>query len=146
MSFISFLKKAGTIIADVAETYIGLEPALKQNLPTAAGAPLDKLDLIFNNVLAIEGAFAAAYPTGQTGPQKLVASASLIGPIISSVEAISGKQIGDAAAYTKAVQTITGGIADLMNSLKGSADNSTAAAALSAPAASVTAAAPALSK
>lgn len=137
MGFISFLKKAGQILANIAAVEVGVEPIFKAALPAAAGATVDKLDLIFKSVVATEGQFAAAFPAGQTGPQKLLAAASLVGPILGTVDTITGKPIANEAAYVKAVQTITGGIADLMNSLQAKADNSTAGAAIPAPAAAI---------
>ena len=137
MSFVSFLKKAGQILANVAAVEAGIEPIFKAALPAAQGAVLDKADLIFKSVVATEGQFAAAFPAGQTGAQKLLAAAALVGPVLATVDTIRGRPIADEAAYTKAIQTITGGIADLMNSLKPTADNATAGAALTAPATAV---------
>jgi len=144
MSFLSFLKKTGQILADVASVYAIGEPLFKNVLGSQVSpgvvAGADKLNLIFQSVLATEGQFAAAFPTGQTGPQKLVAAASLVGPVLSTVDVIRGKQIADEAAYIKAVQAITGGIADLMNSLKAETNASTAAGAIPAPAAAISSA------
>jgi hypothetical protein len=81
----------------------------------------------------VEGAFAAAFPSQQTGPQKVVAAASLIGPILSSVDAITGKPIQNEAAYVKAVQVIAGGVADLLNSLGDKPSTATVAASVVAP-------------
>lgn len=135
--FVSFLKKAGMILANIAAVEAGIEPIFKAALPAAAGATVDKLDLIFKSVVATEGQFAAAFPSGQNGPQKLLAASSLVGPILGTVDTITGKPIADEAAYVKAVQTITGGIADLMNSLQAKADNTTAGGAIPAPAAAI---------
>jgi hypothetical protein len=137
MGFLSFLKRAGQILANVAAVEAGLEPIFKAALPASAGATVDKLDLIFKSIVATEGQFAAAFPAGQTGPQKLLAAASLVAPVLSTVDTIRGKPIADEAAYTKAIQTITGGIADLMNALKPNVDNSTAGSAIPAPAAAI---------
>ncbi len=137
MSFISFLKNAGKILANIAAVEAGIEPIFKAALPASAGATIDKLDLIFKSVVATEGQFAAAFPTGQTGPQKLLAAASLVGPVLSTVDTISGKPIADEAALTKAIQTITGGVADYMNALQAKSNAATAASAIPAPAAAI---------
>ena len=137
MSFVSFLKKAGQILANVAAVEAGIEPIFKASLPTSAQTTVDKLDLIFKSIVATEGQFAAAFPGGQTGSQKLLAAASLVAPVLSTVDTIRGKPIADEAAYIKAVQTITAGIADLMNALKPAVDSSTAGAALTAPATAI---------
>jgi len=144
MSFVSFLKRAGQILANVAAVEAGLEPVFKQSLPTGAQPTVDKLDLIFKSIVATEGQFAAAFPAGATGPQKLVAAASLVGPVLSTVDTIRGKPIADEAAYTKAVQTITGGVADLLNALKPNASNADAGGAITAPATAVSTPAPAV--
>lgn len=138
MSFVSFLKKAGQILANVGAAEAGLEPIFKASLPASAGSFIDKADLLFKSVVATEGQFAAAFPAGQTGAQKLLAAASLVGPILGTVDTIRGKPIQDEAAYAKAIQTITGGIADLMNSLKPNADNATAGSVVTAPATAIT--------
>ena len=117
MSFVSFLKKAGTVLANVAAVEAGLEPIFKATMPVSAGSTIDKLDLIFKQVVSVEGSFAAAFPGQQTGPQKVLAAASLIGPVIQSIDTITGKSIANEATYTKAVQGIAGAIADLLNSI-----------------------------
>jgi hypothetical protein len=137
MNFVSFLKKAGQILANVAAAEAGIEPIFKAAMPTSAGSAIDKVDLIFKSVVATEGQFAAAYPQGGNGAQKLLAASSLVGPILATVDTIRGKPIADEAAYTKAIQTITGGVADLMNSLKPTSDNTTAGGALTAPATAI---------
>lgn len=137
MSFTSFLKKAGQILANVAAVEAGLEPIFKAALPVSAGATIDKADLMFKSVIATEGQFAAAFPAGQTGAQKLLAASSLVGPVLATIDTIRGRPIADEAAYTKAIQTITSGIADLMNALKPNADNATAGSALTAPATAI---------
>jgi hypothetical protein len=138
MSFLSFLKSAGKILANVGAMEAGLEPIFKASLPASAGATIDKLDLIFKSVVATEGQFAAAFPGGQNGPQKLLAASTLVGPILSTVSTIDGKPIANQDAYIKAIQTITGGIADLMNSLQPKANTTTAASSIPAPAAAIT--------
>lgn len=138
MSFISFLKKAGQILANVAAVEAGVEPIFKAAAPTGSTAAntIDKLDLIFKSVVATEGQFAAAFPGQQTGGQKLLAAASLIGPVLSTVDTISGKSIANEAAYVAAVQKITAGVADLMNAYKGG-DATDAGGAITAPAAAI---------
>jgi len=130
MGFVSFLKKAGQILANVASVEAGLEPIFKGALPASAGPTVDKLDLIFKQVVAVEGAFAAAFPTGQTGAQKLIAAASLVAPVLQSVDSIRGKSIANEAAYSKAIQTIAGGVADLMNSINAQPSNTVVAGAV----------------
>lgn len=138
MSFVSFLKKAGQILANVAAVEAGVEPIFKAAAPASVGAVIDKLDTVFKSVVATEGQFAAAFPGQQTGPAKLLAAASLIGPLLSTVDTIRGKQIANEAAYVAAVQKITAGVADLLNAYKGG-DSADAGGAIPAPAAAVSA-------
>lgn len=137
MGFVSFLKKAGQILANIAAVEAGIEPIFKAALPAAQGVALDKLDLIFKSVIATEGQFAAAFPDGQMGPQKLLAAASLVGPVLTTVSTIDGKPIADQAALVAAIQKITGGVADLLNAYQAKADSTTAGAAIPAPAAAI---------
>ena len=127
MSFISFLKKAGQILANVAAVEAGLEPIFKQTLPASAQGTIDKLDLIFKQVVGVEGAFEAAFPGQQTGAQKVLAAASLLGPVLQSVDTIRGTSIGNEAALTAAVQKIAGGIADYLNARNANPSNATVA-------------------
>jgi hypothetical protein len=137
MGFLSFLKRAGQILANVAAAEAGLEPIFKAALPASAGATVDKLDLIFKSVVATEGQFAAAFPAGQTGPQKLLAASALVGPILSTVDTIKGQPIANEAAYLKAVQAFAAAAADLMNALKPSNNSTMPAASIPAPAAAI---------
>lgn len=136
MSFISFLKKAGQILGNIAAVEAGVEPIFKAAVPSAAGA-LDKFDTAFKSVVAVEGMFAAAYPGQQTGPQKLQAAASLVAPILASLDAIAGTHTQDSALKQKAILEITGGIADYINALGGGNVDKVAASALPAPAVAV---------
>lgn len=138
MSFVSFLKKAGQIIANVAAVEAGVAPIFKAAAPAGSTVAndIDKVDLIFKSVVATEGQFAAAFPGQQTGAAKLLAAASLVGPILSSVDTIRGQSIANEAAYVAAIQKITSGVADLLNAYKGGSTE-VASAALTAPATAI---------
>jgi hypothetical protein len=135
--FVSFLEKAGKILANVAAMEAGIEPLFRSAVPQSAQPYVDKADLIFRSVVATEGQFTAAFPGQQTGPQKLLAASSLVGPVLASIDTIRGKPIADEAAYTKAVQDITSAVANLLNSLKPTADATTGSVAVPAPAQAV---------
>jgi len=137
MSFVSFLKKAGTILANVAAVEAGLEPIFKASMPASAAPIIDKADLMFRSIVATEGQFESAFPGQQTGPQKLLAASSLVGPVLATIDTVRGKPIADEAALTKAIQMITAGMANYMNALKPTADTTTAGGALTAPATAV---------
>lgn len=137
MSFVSFLKKAGQILANVGAVEAGLEPIFKSISTPAVGAQLDKLDLIFKSVVATEGQFTNAFPGQQTGASKLLAASTLVGPVLATVDTIRGKPIANEAAYIAAIQKITGGLADLLNAIQPKASPADAAATLTAPATAV---------
>lgn len=137
MSFVSFLKKAGQVLANVAAVEAGVEPIFKAALPTAAGTVLDKFDTAFKSVVAVEGMFAAAYPGQQTGPQKIIAASTLIAPILASIDAIAGTHTVDSAAEQKAILEITGGIADYINARSGGNVAVSAGGSVPAPAIAV---------
>lgn len=137
MSFVSFLKSAGKILANVAAAEAGIEPFFKAALPASAGAAIDKLDTIFKSVVATEGMFTSAFPDQQTGPQKLVAASTLIAPILASVDMIAGTHVADSAAEQAAIAKITSGFADYVNARTGGNPQSTAGAAIPAPAAAI---------
>jgi hypothetical protein len=137
MGFLSFLKKAGQVLANVAAEEAGLEPIFKKLLPAAAGPVLDKLDLAFKNIVATEGMFTKAFPGQQTGPQKLTAATTLIEPLLASVDTLVGTHIVDGPASAAAVLKITSGLADYINARSGGDSTGTSVAALPAPAASI---------
>lgn len=139
MSFVSFLKKAGQVLANIGAIEAGIAPIFKAAVPegSAVANGIDKLDLLFKSVVATEGQFATAFPGQQTGPQKLLAASSLVGPILATVETIAGKNIANEAAYIAAIQEITKGVADLMNAINPHNAEDVAASSVSAPAASV---------
>lgn len=137
MSFVSFLKKAGQVLGNIAAVEAGVEPIFKSVLPASAGTALDKLDTAFKSVVAVEGMFAAAYPGQQTGPQKLQAAASLVAPILASLDTIAGTHTVDSAAKQTAILEITKGIADYINALGGGNVSTAAGSAIPAPAIAV---------
>jgi len=118
MSFVSVLKRIGTVLANVASIEAIGVPIIKQLAPQTS-ATVDKLDLIFKNIYGVEGMFAAAYPGQQTGPEKLLAASTLIAPILASVDSIAGTHTEDTAAKQAAIAKIVGGFADYVNALTG---------------------------
>ena len=120
MSFVSFLKSFGMILAKIALAEAGIVQGVKAADPAVAPT-VDKLDAIFQNILATEGMFAAAYPGQQTGAQKLAAAGTLVTPILNSVQLISGKKIANAAQYAQGANAVINGIVAMLNSVEGSA-------------------------
>jgi hypothetical protein len=121
----NWLKKFGQIALKVGAAYLGFEPLAASLLGASApqnktvGTVVNDLTKIGQAVTTVETVFAAiSDPTAKTGSQKLTAASALVSQIVQSSEMISGKKIKDEAAFTAAVQKITGGVADLLNSLE----------------------------
>lgn len=132
MGFVSFLKQAGIILGKLALAEAGIVQGVKAADPAAAPT-VDKLDTIFQSIVATEGQFAAAFPGQQTGPQKLLAAGTLITPVLNEVSLISGKKIGDIAGYQAGVTLVMNGIVKILNSVEGT--GGVTAATIAAPAA-----------
>lgn len=113
----SFLKKFGQVLLKVTQILTGFGPILSQTVPQSAPV-VDKLDQIVNIVMTIEGAAAGAVSAGATltGAQKLAAAAPFTAQIVRGIEALTGKNPKDEAKFEAAVNTITSGVADLLNS------------------------------
>jgi len=115
----SFLKKLGTVIAQVGALAIGIGPLVSPML----GSKGDKvggdvatiandLTLIAQVVVQIETALQ-----GQTGADKRKAAIALIGPIIKTSQIVSGKKIADAALLETGIGQITDGVVAVLNSI-----------------------------
>jgi hypothetical protein len=119
----SFLKSFGTILARIIGVVAGvsgvINPLLDQHAQTVATNVQDKATQILQAVMNVEASFAAVWPTTQNGAQKLQAATALVGPILAQVDQISGRKIANEANWVAAVKTITGGVADLLNSYEG---------------------------
>lgn len=119
MGFVSFLKQFGLILGKVALAEAGIVQGVKAAAP-ALSPDVDKLDTIFQSVLATEGQFAAAFPAQQTGPQKLLAAGTLVTPILNEVSVLTGKKITNAAGYQAGITAVLNGIVGMLNSVEGS--------------------------
>lgn len=137
--FVSFLKKAGQIIANFGAAEAGLEPIFKAILPAKDGVYIDKLDTIMKSIIATDGMFEAAFPGQQTGPDKLKAAATLVAPLLASLDSLAGTHTVDSVAKQAAILKITSGFADYINALDGGNLPTAAAGAIPAPAAAISA-------
>jgi len=119
----SFLKSFGTILARIIGVIAGvsgvINPLLDQHVQTVATNVEDKATQILQAVMNVEASFAAAWPNTQTGVQKLQAATALVGPILAQIDQIRGRKIANEAKWVASVKTITGGVADLLNSYEG---------------------------
>lgn len=113
----TFLKKLGQILASIAGVAAGVGPIIGPFLgsgkaASAVNTGINDLTAIGSVVLEIETALQ-----GQAGTAKLAAAIPLVGNIIKTSELVVGKKVADEAKFTIAIQEITQGMVDLLNSI-----------------------------
>jgi hypothetical protein len=121
----SFLKAFGSIGLRVLGVATGLEPEVEAFMGGVAGSRIqatattaaDTFNGIATAVLNQETAFSAAYGNAQTGPQKATAVAAIITPdVVAAIDKMTGNaKIADAQGTQKAILTLVGAVADLLN-------------------------------
>lgn len=112
----TFLKKLGQVLAKAVSIFLGVEPLVA---PYIGGAAPKAVNVV-NDLTAIGQVVVQAEAIIQgsgTGAMKLSAATPLVASIIKTSQMLDGKKIKDEAAFTKACQEITSGVADLLNSL-----------------------------
>jgi len=117
----SFLSKFGKVLVKVIGVVVGVGPFIGAAIPgerddRLIGKVKDTLQEVADLVLITEGMFAGV--AGATGLQKLDAASPFVAQIIQRAEFMSGKEIMDEDKFAASIKTITGGFADLLNSLK----------------------------
>jgi hypothetical protein len=115
---LTFLKKLGQIIVNVAGVATGIGPILRPFLGSAKAqsgvvTAVNDLSQIAQLVVTIE----AAFPAAGSGAQKLQALVPLVANVIKTSELVSGKQVADNALFTKGVTEIAQGTVDVLNSI-----------------------------
>lgn len=113
----TFLKKLGTILANVAGVAIGIGPIIQPFLGSGKVSQVvqtgtNDLNAVAQVVLMIETAMQ-----GQPGTAKLAAVIPLVGNIIKTSELVSGKKIANEALFTQAIQEYAQATVDLLNSI-----------------------------
>ena len=116
----TFLKKLGTILLNVAGIATGVGPIIMPFLGSGKAAQVEgkvvnDLTSIGSLIVQIETAFAAV--PGSTGAQKLQAAIPLVANVIKTSEMVSGKKIANEALFTQAVTEYTQATVDLLNSI-----------------------------
>ncbi|KKL90687.1 hypothetical protein LCGC14_1902210 [marine sediment metagenome] len=116
-----FLKKFGVLLVKVIGVVTGFGPLLGAAIPgekddRLIGKVKDTLQEVADLVLITEGMFAGI--AGATGLEKLNAASPFVAQIIQRAEFMVDKEIMDEDKFAEAIRTITGGFADLLNSLK----------------------------
>jgi hypothetical protein len=113
---VTFLKKLGSIIINVAGIAVGVGPLIAPFEGSAKGViakGVNDLTAIAQLVVIIE----AAFPASGTGPAKLQALVPLVANIIKTSEVVSGKQIANEALFTQGATEVAQGIVDILNSI-----------------------------
>ena len=117
----SLLKKFGKVLLNVVGVVTGVGPLIANAIPgnkddEAIARVQDTLKQVADLVLITEGMFAGIQ--GATGLQKLSAASPFVAQIIQRAEFMADKEIMDEQKFAAAIDTITSGMADLLNSLK----------------------------
>jgi hypothetical protein len=115
----SFLKKLGLILVNVATTAAGIGPILAPLLGNKAGAVAGAVGVVANDLTAI-GTVVVQIETalhGKAGADKLAAAVALVGPIIRTSQLVTGKKIADEALLQKGIAEVTQGVVDILNSI-----------------------------
>lgn len=140
MSFVSFLKQFGLDVLKGVQILEGIAP-VAVTAAQAAGAistttagKVDTMTQMLAAALDVEQSFASAFgPTNPTGAAKFAALVPKVQQIVLDGETIAGKQVGDPALFTKAMQEYTQASVDLANSLKGNVQTNGSVGAPSVP-------------
>ena len=118
----TWLKKFGLAVLKIGQVFLGIEPLAAGIVGAAAPGNtsiVNDLTRIGQAVTTVEAVFAAVSdPAAKTGADKLKAASALTMQILETSQMIAGKKIKNEAAFAAAAQTITGGVADLLNALE----------------------------
>lgn len=112
----TFLKKLGAILANVAGIAVGIGPIIKPFLGSAASAVdtgVNDLTQISQIVTMVE----AVVQTPGSGAAKLAAATPLVLQIMKTSQAFSGKKIANEALAEKGAADVVTGIVEFMNAI-----------------------------
>lgn len=117
---LTFLKKLGTMIVNIAGIATGLGPLIQPFLGSGKAGKVTEtavndLTQIAQLVVVIESAFGAV--SGTTGAQKLQALVPLVANVIKTSEVVSGKTIANNDLFIKGSTEVAQGIVDVLNSI-----------------------------
>lgn len=115
----SFLKKLGSIVAQIGAMALGIGPLVSPLFGSKGDQVGGQIQTIANDftliaqvVVQIEAALQ-----GKSGAEKREAAIRLIGPIIRTSQIVSGKKIADAALLETGIGQITDGMVAVLNSI-----------------------------
>lgn len=115
---ITFLKKLGSILVNVAGVAAGVGPLITPFL--GSGAAKEAVSKGVNDLTAIAQLaviIEAAFPLPGQGVAKYQALVPLVANVLKTSELVTGKQIADEALFTKGAGEVAQGIVDVLNSI-----------------------------
>lgn len=118
--FVSFLKKAGTLLVNTVSVVELGYPVLGRLLPAKVQGVASEIvtDLEhFSGVVTSVEAVAAAIPSGLTGEQKFAAALPGITRAVAQSSIVAGKKVADQALFQKACSEYAQATVDMLNSL-----------------------------
>jgi hypothetical protein len=120
MSVLTFLKKAGQDIVQIAGIALGFVPLAQAASPNNAGLigkVASELDQLKSLIIQVE-AFGAALPAGMDGATKLKVATPMVAQLVLRSDMMLGHEIQDQALFTNGAEQIASGVANVLNSLK----------------------------
>lgn len=135
-SFVTFLSKLGTFLAEGVAVITGIEPLVAPLFGSKATTVLTDVNKGVNDLTSIGTVVIQAEALIQgkgTGPQKLAAAAPLVANIVKTSELISGHQVANNTLFIQGCTDLTNAVAEILNSLSPNNVNSTGAKAIPVP-------------
>lgn len=114
---VTFLSKAGQIILQGIQIFMGVAPLITKQYPGATGT----VSVVSKDLTEIADAVVQAEAFGQAlslpGAQKLTAAVGPVTQIIMDSSIVAGKKIADPTLFASATKGLASSMADLLNSL-----------------------------
>lgn len=113
----TFLKRVGLIVSQVARVVVGLGPLL----PSTGSSKIDDtLENVAHIVLTVE---SVGQVLNTSGTDKLKAATPLVAQVILRSDMMIGKKISDDLLFKSGCELITDGMVKILNSLKDEVDS-----------------------
>lgn len=113
----TFLSKLGKIIATVTGLFLGFAPVIQKTYPGTGGV----IDTVSKDLAEVGTVVANIEAIGQlkglSGADKAKAAGPLVAQIVLNSSLVAGKKIANPDLFQQGCQNISGGVADVLNSL-----------------------------
>lgn len=113
----TFLRKVGQLLGAGLKILTGIGPVVSTFVPNAAGELVKVENTLEQVAQVVMQAEAMGQAINLPGPQKLAAATPLVRQVILVFCKAKGLDITDEAKFNTAIAGITGGVADLLNSV-----------------------------